>query len=114
MLVRFKSDVGGFTSFGDVAVKLLRMTGHSGTVPGAIPAEDIPRALSKLEEALAAEAQNQAPDQEQASSEAAHGGARDGDADREPPVSLNQRAFPLLELLRDAVREECGIMWDRA
>jgi hypothetical protein len=28
-------------------------------------------------------------------------------------VSLRQRAFPMLELLRNAAREECGIMWDQ-
>ena len=36
MLIRFDSDVGGFTMFGDVAVRLLKMMGHSGTVPGAL------------------------------------------------------------------------------
>jgi len=102
MLVRFKSDVGGFTTFGEVAVKLLRMSGHSGTVPGAIPAADIPAALARLEQAMAIQPAD--PD-----------GAADGDAaaDKPPPVSLRQRAFPLLELLRDAVKEQCGIMWDQ-
>ena len=99
MLVRFKSDVGVFTSFGDVAVKLLRMAGHSGTVPGAIPAEEIPGALEKLEAALSALAPEPQPD--------------DDGAEREPPVSLRQRAFPMLEMLRAAVRENCGIMWDK-
>jgi hypothetical protein len=33
MLVTFDSNVGGFTMFGDVALKLLKMMGHSGTVP---------------------------------------------------------------------------------
>lgn len=100
MLVRFKSDVGGFTMFGDIAVKLLRMTGHSGTVPGAIPAADIPAALARLEKAMAV----QAP-------EPAQPGAEES-PDKPPPVSLRQRAFPMLELLRNAAREECGIMWD--
>lgn len=101
MLVRFKSDVGGFTSFGDVAVKLLRMAGHSGTVPGAIPAEGMAEALRKLEAALQAEA----PESEGADEAASE--------DREPPVSLRQRAFPMLELFRNAVRDECGVMWEK-
>jgi hypothetical protein len=102
MLVRFKSDVGGFTMFGDIAVKLLRMSGHSGTVPGAIPAADIPAALARLEQAMAIQPAD--PDG------VAHG---DDAPDTPPPVSLRQRAFPLLELLRDAVKEQCGIMWDQ-
>jgi hypothetical protein len=100
MLVRFKSDVGGFTSFGDVAVKLLRMAGHSGTVPGAIPAEGIAEALSRLEAAL----DSAAPEPEPPVEEEAEA--------REPPVSLRQRAFPMLEMFRGAIREECGVMWD--
>ena len=103
MVVQFKSDVGTFTSFGDVAVKLLRMAGHSGTVPGAIPADEVPRALALLEAALAREPGESAP-------AATGGGDRE---DKEPPVSLAQRAFPLLELLRDASREQSGIMWDK-
>lgn len=102
MLVRFKSDVGGFTMFGDVAVKLLRITGHSGTVPGAIPAADIPAALARLEAAMSAQPESEP-------------GADDAQAspDAPPPVSLSQRAFPMLEMLRGAVREKCGIMWDQ-
>jgi len=101
MLVRFKSDVGTFTSFGDVAVKLLRMAGHSGTVPGAIPADEVAQALARLEAALAGQPREAVPE------------GADGEEDKEPPVSLQQRAFPMLELLRDALRDQCGIMWDK-
>lgn len=104
MLVRFKSDVGGFTMFGDVAVELLRMAGHSGTVPGAIPAAEVPRALSRLEAALAARPE---PDQANPADEADDDGAAG-----EPPVSLHQRAYPMLEMLRAAAKDECGVMWD--
>ena len=101
MLVRFKSDVGGFTMFGDIAQKLLRLCGHSATVPGAIPAEDVADALQRLRSALAA-----VPEEPQ--------GQADGDADgeKEPPVPLRRRAFPLLELLGKAVDEGCGVQWD--
>lgn len=36
------------TMFGDVALTLLKMMGHSGTVPSAILAADVPAALSRL------------------------------------------------------------------
>ena len=50
MLIKFNSDVGAFTMFGDVAVPLLKAMGHSGTVPGALLAADIPAALALLKD----------------------------------------------------------------
>ena len=52
MLVNFDSKVGALTMFGDVAVQLLKLMGHSGTVPSAILAPDIPAALDRLKRAL--------------------------------------------------------------
>ena len=105
MLVRFKSEVGGFVMMGDVAVKLLRMSGHSGTVPGAIAAADMPQALARLEAQVC----------EQASTEKAASGRDksddDNDDDGKPPVSLAQRAFPMIELMRRAAAEPCAIQW---
>ena len=49
MIVTFSTDAfGDMTMFGDVAVSLLKKMGHSGTVPGAIMADDVPAALVKL------------------------------------------------------------------
>ena len=96
MLIRIESDVGGFSTFRDVAVKLLGLAGHSGTVPGAILAADVPAALAKLERAL-----------ESAPRDAEAG----DDDDDEPPVGLRQRAFPLVELLRDAVANDSDVRW---
>lgn len=101
MLVKFRSDVGGFTMFGDVAMQLLKMMGHSGSVPSAILAEDIPDAIQRLEAALAAAGDAPAEDES-------------ADAEqREQPVSLGQRAYPLLELLRHAAQQNCAVMWDK-
>ncbi len=100
VLVRFDSRVGGFTMFGDVAVQLLKMLGHSGTVPSALLAKDIPQALARLEAALAA-----AP--------AGTGQASDED-DKTPKVSLRQRAYPLIELLARAAQADCDVLWDKA
>lgn len=104
MLIRFKSEVGGFVMFGDVAVKLLRMTGHSGTVPGAIGADDVAASLARLEKQLAAQsAETHAVSDEQ------ERGQVDGES--EPVVSLAQRAFPMIELMRRAAAEPCAIQW---
>ena len=102
MLVRFESDVGNLTMFGDVAVKLLKMMGHSGTVPSAILPKDIPAALARLQTALqAAEpaAASRSPSQD----------TKEGE--REPPVSLRRRAHPLIELLSRAAERDCEVMW---
>jgi hypothetical protein len=101
MLVRFDSDAGAFSMFGDVAVKLLKMMGHSGTVPSAILAQDIPAALARLRAAVDTEPEP-AP---------AAGEEDSKRPDSEPKVSLRQRAFPLIELLARAEKRGCDVMW---
>jgi len=44
MIVKFSTRAGALTMHGDAAVALLRSMGHSGTVPGAILAADLPAA----------------------------------------------------------------------
>ncbi len=99
MLVRFKSKVGGFTMFEAVALKLIRFTGHSGTVPGAIAADDLPRAMERLRAAL--DTQPKDPEREDEEGE-------------EAQVSMHRRAFPLLELMQRASDEGCAITWEPA
>jgi len=101
MLVRFDSDVGTLTMFGDVAVQLLKSMGHSGAVPSAILPEDIPAAIERLKAAAALQ-----PD---AATEANAGST--GDQENELPVSLRQRAFPLIELLERAAKRQCEVIW---
>jgi hypothetical protein len=106
MLVIFRTEAwSDITMFGDVAVKLLQMMGHSGTVPSALSAADVPAALETLETALDAfRAAN--PDDE------AIGDAFEGDP-IERPVGLAQRAFPLIELLKAAAADDKPVLWDR-
>lgn len=97
MLVTFScSAYADITLFGDIAVRLLKLMGHSGTVPGALLAEDVPAAREKLETAVAAK---QEPEQ---SAE---------DEDDEPVVTLRHRALPLLELLHAAEKEQVDVLW---
>jgi hypothetical protein len=102
MLVQFDSDVGGLTMLGDTAVQLLRLMGHSGTVPSAILSRDIPAALDKLERALAQSSAAESP-----------GDGSQADREGEPRVSLRQRAFPLIQLLKAAAKQGCDLTWDR-
>ncbi len=62
MLVTFTTKAyADITMFGDVAVSLLKMMGHSGTVPGAILAADVPAALGRLTAAINAGKAQPAP-----------------------------------------------------
>jgi hypothetical protein len=104
MLVRFDSDAGGFTMFGEPAVKLLKMMGHSGTVPSAILARDIPAALTRLKAAVDADPEAPMPGPE----------PNDKDAEPRPRISVRQRAYPLIELLTRAEKRGCDVMWSQA
>ena len=100
MLVKFRSDAGDMTMFGDVAVALLKLMGQTGALPGALLAKDIPPALARLQQGAAA----------------AHTPAVSGpepDRDEEPKVSIRQRAFPLVELLERCVKMNCDLIWEQ-
>lgn len=104
MLVHFRTDAyANITMFGDIAVRLLKLAGHSGTVPGAIKAEDVPAALEKLKTGLGAHGSEPQPAPSLTEEE----------EQQEPPVSLATRAFPLVELLEAAAAEGCDVMWDK-
>ena len=101
MLVTFSCQAyADITMFGDIAVQLLKLMGQSGTVPGALLAEDVRPALERLEAGVAAH--QEPPEQEEA----------DNDEDKRR-VSLAHRALPLMELLRAAANAKVNVMWDR-
>ncbi|MFW1516575.1 DUF1840 domain-containing protein [Vibrio parahaemolyticus] len=106
MLITFRCrSYANVTMFGDIALEMIKMMGHSGTVPGSISAEDVPDALSKLTSALSAKnaAEENLPTDVDVDEE---------EEQAEPAVSLGRRAFPLIELLKSAIKEECEVMWD--
>lgn len=99
MLVTFRCKAyADITMFGDVAVKLLKMMGHSGTVPGALMPEDIQPALDSLQAALRRQSQV---------------AVKPDSNEDEPVVSLSHRAMPLIELLTAALKDEVPVMWDK-
>jgi len=97
MLVTFTTKAyADITMFGDVAIAMLKMMGHSGTVPGALRAEDVPAALGRLTAAVNA------------------GAATPPHADKdagEPAVSTPHRALPLMNLLGAAAKDGRDVMW---
>ena len=85
-------------------MRLLKLMGHSGTIPSAILARDVPQALERLKAAVTKEGGEPS------------GGSPGADQDvdsEEPAVSLATRAFPLIELLQAAAQRNCDVMWDR-
>lgn len=82
--------------FDHVALKLIGLMGHSGSVPGALTEEEVEQALSKLSEAVL------------------NPSAQSGDSWDDDSVSLAHRAQPLLDLL-DAAK--CGhnhVIWEKS
>ena len=104
MLVTFKTDAyASITMFGEVAVTLIKLMGHSGTVPGALLADDVPAALERLKAKVAADPH--------APLDPTGAKVPDEDSD-EPHVDLTRRAWPLIELLSAAVAAKKHVMWD--
>jgi len=109
MIVRFSTRNGQLTMLGEPAVRLIRLMGHTGTVPGAILAADLPEALRNLRRGL-----------ETMQSEPSPAGVPDEDdqeseeTSRTPPVTLGMRAMPLLDMLETAVAGgQSDLMWER-
>ena len=99
MLVRFTSQSAASVSmFEKDAASLLKMMGHSGTIPSAIRCQDVSARLQTFEDALKKAAEAEMPPPK--------------DDDEVPYVPVNRRAYPLLELLRVAVSNEQEVMWD--
>jgi hypothetical protein len=102
MLVTFSTPVyANITMFGDVAIRLLKLMGHSGAVPGALLAADVQPALQRLQAGVRAVTAASGPEEPAE------------DEDGEPVVSLSHRALPLIELLDAAAKANRDVMWDR-
>ena len=99
MLITFKTDsYPNITMFENDALAMLKMMGHSATVPGSIRAEDVSKALVLLDSSL--------------KQDKALPPADPGDAEQ-PFVSTTHRAMPLIELLTAAVKVNDYVMWDK-
>ena len=99
MLITFKTkSYANITMFGEVGLKMLEMMDYGVSVPGAILAEDVPRALSNLQNRL-----DSVVEVVESAGEA---------GDDQPAVSLHARAVPLLELLQAAIADESIVRWE--
>ena len=115
MLVTFRSQATeSITMFGDIAQSLLKMMGASGKVPGALGAEDVPAALTRLEaEIEALKARDHVTPAPAANNEDfSADDDSDGDGKPKQPVSLVTRAIPLLSLMKRAAAAKTAVVWE--
>ena len=109
MLVKFSTRHGQLVMLGEPAVALLRLGGHSGTVPSAVLAADLPAFLERLRSALEVHGDELSPAPPPPDPD-----RRDDDAPRERPISLRHRAVPLLDMVQTAIARDSDLMWDKA
>jgi len=108
MLVKFSTRFGQLLMLGEPAVALVKLGGHSGTVPSAVLAADLPAFLQRLREGLEVHGDELSPPplpREPAQDE--------DDEPRERPISLRLRAVPLVDMVATAIEHGSDLMWDR-
>jgi hypothetical protein len=106
MIITFKSQATADTiMFGDVAKDLLSLMGKSFEPRGIITLEQLPDAIAALRKAAddSRAAQRGQPDPDEALAE--HPAAT-------IPVSLAQRAVPLIEQLERSLRASQPVIWE--
>jgi len=104
MLYKFKSKAAGDVIMtAPVGDAVLRAMGREPATQGIFEAASLPSLVSTLEAAVHAD-----ESQRQPADEAAAGGA---EAARQERVSLKQRAWPLLEMMKRAATAKQDIVW---
>lgn len=97
MPLTFKSKSGPSILMLDaVGKEILEMLGFGTRIPGAITAEDLPRARDNLNRALSAIPE---PAPEQAEED-------------NPPITLHKRALPVLQLIEASIADDEYLRWD--
>ena len=110
MIVVFSTRHGQLTLLGESAVTLLRLAGHSGTVPGAVLAADLPTFLARLRAGLDLHGDEPSP---APAPKPAVDEDDDADSSSQPAaVSLRKRAVPLLDMLETAIARGSDLMWE--
>ena len=98
MIYKFNSAAAGdVIMLGPNGDQLLRLLGREPAAKGIIEPADMPAAIAALQAAIAAD---EAPPAEHEEGEPAR-----------QPVSLRQRLWPVLEMLRRAHAAEAAVVW---
>ncbi|HVN42718.1 MAG TPA: DUF1840 family protein [Steroidobacteraceae bacterium] len=113
MIVRFNSRSGSLAMLGESAVTLLKLGGHSGSVPGAVLAPDLAAFLERLDAGLAEHGGEPSPPPAPEPAEPGETEREREDREATPVVTLRMRAVPLRELVRTAIVQQSNLMWER-
>ncbi|MBS0447441.1 MAG: DUF1840 family protein [Proteobacteria bacterium] len=104
MIYKFKSKAAGdVVMTGPGGDELLRSIGKAPAPKGIIEAADMPAAIAAIERAVAAEEAARARADQEAAAEGRKPGPRD--------ISLRQRAWPMVEMMKRSQAEDADIVW---
>jgi hypothetical protein len=105
MIYKFKSKAAGdVIMMGPAGDDVLRVIGKAPGATGIIEVAAMPAAIAAIEQAVAADEAARAQAEKDASAEGRKLGPRDG-------VSLRQRAWPLVEMMKRSIGENAEIVW---
>jgi hypothetical protein len=108
-LVVFRSKAAAeIYMFAETAHRLLQIVGKAESERGVIRAEEVPDALERL---TAAVEQEKAQMREERARRELDERVGQASGERLLPITLGQRAFPLIEMLRAAHRKRVDITW---
>ena len=108
-MVTFKSKASRDVDYHtNVGLQLLKMMGRDSTLPSAMFADDVPEALSRLQQALAKLDDDEVARDNQTATKK----MEEDDEDNSHKVSLKQRAQPLVKLMEKASEANVGLMWE--
>lgn len=105
-MITFQSDASGdVMMFDAVAKQMMELMGKEVTTRGVVTPEQMPGCIARLQAAIAADrAQGSPPQDEEADAAAGLTGVN-------APVSLAQRAVPLVEQLERSLAAEKPVLW---
>jgi hypothetical protein len=99
MLIKFSVVAGpSIEMYEKEALEMIRAMGLSGTVPSAMSPEDILPAIEQLKSKL--------------NKHSSEGDSTVRNGYNDDVIDAKTRAFPLIELLNNAVKENKSVMWD--
>ena len=105
MIYKFKSKAAGdVIMMGPAGDDVLRLIGKSPSPKGILEVASMPGAISAIEAAVQADEAARADAEKQAAAEGKKLGPRDG-------VTLRQRAWPLVEMMKRSMAEQADITW---
>jgi len=105
MIYKFKSKAAGdVIMMGPAGDDVLRLIGKAAAAQGIIEVADMAAAIAALEQAVAADESARAQAESAAKAEGKKVAPREG-------VSLRQRAWPLVEMMKRSMSENAEIVW---